>query len=288
MATDILPIGMGQILVEAGEWEANLRRAEAMIAQAARAGCRVVVLPECLDAGWTGPAARELAEPIPGRTSDRLAAAARAEAVYVAAGITERDGERVYNAAVLIGPDGEILLKHRKINELDIAHDVYSIGDRLGVAHTPLGTFALNICADNFPDSLVFAHAQARMGAQVLLSPSAWAVDADHDNARDPYGSLWERGYCNVARLFGMGVVGVSNVGWLTAGPWSGRKCIGCSLAVAPGGGILARGPYGEAAEALVRVDVPLTSRPAALGTLLSERLTREGYDPAVILGNGA
>ena len=43
-----------------------------------------------------------------------------------------------------------------------------------------------------------------------------------------------------------MTVVGVSNVGWITDGPWKGRKCIGCSLAVGPGGAILAQGPYGE------------------------------------------
>ncbi len=39
-----------------------------------------------------------------------------------------------------IDPRGEIVLVHRKINELDIAHDLYSIGDRLGVAATELGT----------------------------------------------------------------------------------------------------------------------------------------------------
>jgi hypothetical protein len=54
----------------------------------------------------------------------------------------------------------------------------------------------------------------------------------------------------------GVTVIGVSNVGWLTGGPWKGRKCIGCSLAVGPGG-VLARGAYGEAAEQLVPVEVP-------------------------------
>ena len=33
-------------------------------------------------------------------------------------------------------------------------------------------------------------HALGRMGARLLLSPCAWAVDADHDNAREPYGEL--------------------------------------------------------------------------------------------------
>jgi hypothetical protein len=50
-------------------------------------------------------------------------------------------------------------------------------------------------------------------------------------------------------------IIGVSNVGWLTAGPWKGRKCIGCSLAMGPGGATLATGPYGETAESFVVVE---------------------------------
>ena len=48
----------------------------------------------------------------------------------------------------------------------------------------------------------------------------------------------------------------MSNVGWLTAGPWKGRKCIGRSLAVGPGGEVLALGPYGEGAEELIVIEV--------------------------------
>ena len=248
-------VGMGQILVQPGEAEGNLERAVAMVRAAAGKGCRVVVLPECLDIGWTDPAARRLALPIPGPRTDCLAAVARECGVWVAAGLTERAGERVYNAAVLLSPRGEVRLHHRKINELDIAHDLYARGDRLGVADTELGTFGLNICADNFPDSLDLGGALARMGARVLLSPCAWAVDGDHDNTRDPYGALWKGSYGTLARQHGLTVIGVSNVGPITGGPWSGRKCIGCSLAVGAGGEVLAEGPYG--AEALVTVEVP-------------------------------
>ena len=282
-ATKTVRIGMAQILVEGGEPEANLGRAVAMIERAAAAGCQVVVLPECMDVGWMHPTARDLAQPVPGPTSDRVAAAAVAAGVYVVAGLTERAGDRIYNTAVLVAPDGQVLLKHRKINELDIAQEVYAIGDSVGVAHTPLGTMAISVCADNFPDTLVFAHAQARMGAQLLLSPAAWAVEADHDDAVERYGALWEAGYTSVARLFDLAVVGVSNVGLLRAGPWNGRKCIGCSLAVAPGGTVLARGPYGDAAQDLVVVDLPVAPRRRA-GTSITEHLRARGYDPARIL----
>ena len=167
-------------------------------------------------------------------------------------------GDRLYNAAVLIDTRGEVLLVHRKINELDIAHDLYAIGDCLRVAHTELGTLAISICADNFPNSLAIGHVLARMGAQLLLSPSAWAVDAGYDNLAVPYGERWRRAYGELGRLYDLPVVGVSNVGWLTDGPWKGRKAIGCSLATNHRGEILAEGPFGESAEALIVVDVAL------------------------------
>src|SRR4051812_22406181 len=93
--------GMAQILVEGGQPDANLARAEGAIGGAAAAGCRLVVLPGCLDLGWTDPTARDLARLIPGPYADRLARAARQHRTFVAAGLVERAGDRLYNAAVL-------------------------------------------------------------------------------------------------------------------------------------------------------------------------------------------
>jgi len=269
---------MAQILVEGGNPDANLERAVRRIREAAERECRVVVLPECLNLGWTHPSARKLAEPIPGAHADRLCEAARKHDIYVTAGLVERDGEKLFNAAVLIVPDGEMLIKYRKINELSIAHDLYSVGDRLGIAETELGTIGLNICADNFGNSLAISHVLARMGAQIILSPCAWAVDADHDNQKEPYGSLWRNSYSELTRLYDLTVIGVSNVGWITGGPWEGRKCIGCSLAMGPGAEILAEGPYGNAADELVVIEVdprPIISQ----GTDLAGALKERGYE---------
>jgi predicted amidohydrolase len=71
---------MGQILVEGGKLQENLARATWAIELAAKQNCQIVVLPECLDLGWTYPSARHLAAEIPGPTSDALCRAA-AEAV---------------------------------------------------------------------------------------------------------------------------------------------------------------------------------------------------------------
>jgi hypothetical protein len=70
MGTEGYRVGMAQILVEGGRPEANLARAADAVREAAAAGCRLVVLPECLDCGWTDPSARHLARPIPGPHAD--------------------------------------------------------------------------------------------------------------------------------------------------------------------------------------------------------------------------
>jgi predicted amidohydrolase len=270
-------LGLGQLLVEGGRPHENLARAESMIGRAADAGCRLVVLPECLDFGWTDPSARDGAQPIPGLHSDRLAAAAQANGIHVVAGLVERAGDRLYNAALLIGPQGTTLWHHRKLNELDIGRELYATGDRLGVVETELGTIGVCICADNYWDSRAVGHVLCRMGAQLILSPSAWAVVPDHDEQRDPYGDDWLPSFTELARLYDVTVIGVSNVGMMTGGPWAGRPCIGKSLAVGPGGEVLAWGPYGVDAEALVIVDVDLRP-PIGHGTEVADVLHQRGY----------
>lgn len=268
----VVKVGMGQMLVRGGQPEANLARAVDMTSRAGELGCQVIVLPECLDLGWMHPSAADKAESVPGPRSDILAAAAARSGLCLVAGLTECDKGRIYNSAVLINSDGSLLLKHRKINELGIAHGLYSCGRKLSVSDTPAGCIGVSICADNFPDSLCIAETLVRMGAEMILSPSAWAVAADHDNTADPYGSLWERSYGEIARRFKVPVAGVSNVGWLDGGPWAGKKCIGASMAVDSEGKVAARASYGEDAEELVTVELEI-GRGYGWGTEISEAL---------------
>ena len=252
-------LAMVQMRVEGGQKQRNLQHARELIAQAAGEGAQVVLLPEAMPLGWTHSSARKEADTIPdGETCRVLAELARTHRVYICSGVIERDGKRVFNSAVLIGPDRELLLHQRKLNELDIAHDLYARGDRLNVAPTPLGTFGVMICADAFVKGQVISRTLGVMGAQIILSPCAWAVDADHDDQRDPYGQLWLDNYQPVAREFGLWIAGTSNVGWISDGPWKGRKCIGCSLLIDPRGEPVTRGPYGEDAETILYAEIAL------------------------------
>ncbi|MDA0347653.1 MAG: carbon-nitrogen hydrolase family protein [Verrucomicrobia bacterium] len=250
-------LAMVQMLVKGGEKSANIAHAIELIKEASTHGAEVVLLPECLDLGWTHPSALKLAEPIPeGGPCRALSQAAKDNGVYVCAGITEQAGERTYNAAVIIDKEGEVLLKHRKLNELEIGHPYYDQGDRLNVVETEFGTLGLMICADGFANDQVLARSLCYMGADVILSPCAWARPADHDNDVDPYGGVWRASYIPVAKKFSTAIFGASNVGWISDGPWKGRKCVGCSLAIDADGTEILQGPYGPDAECILYIDV--------------------------------
>ena len=222
----------------------------------------MVLLPEALPLGWMAADTLSHADVVPdGATCRSFREAAARHGVYVCTGLVERNGDAVFNAAVLIDPDGSVRLHHRKLNELDIARHLYARGDRLSVTDTPWGRIGLMICADAFVDGEVITRALAAMGARVVLSPCAWAVPPGHDQATEPYGALWRRCYGTVARDHGLWVAGASSVGPILSGPWQGHHCIGCSLVVDGSGHVALEGPYGAEADALLLVDVVLPPR---------------------------
>ena len=257
-------IAMVQMEVVGGNQELNLANAEARIREAAEHGAKLAVLPEALDFGWTHTSARQGAGPIPGGKSfDALSKAARENKIFICAGIIEREDDNLYNAAVIIDSQGNLILKHRKLNELEFAHDLYNSGDRLNVADTELGNLGLLICADATASEYTLSKSIGMMGADIIVSPCAWAVPANHDNNADPYGKMWINAYRPVSRIFDVWYVGVSNVGTLTDGEWKGWNCIGSSIAMDPDGRMVVQGPYGAGADTIIYIDVALKERPA-------------------------
>ncbi len=255
-------LAMIQMRVDGGDAAANRKRALDRIESAARQGATIAVLPEALNLGWTHPSASGEAESISdSSTLKLLSGAAKAHRMWICFGMVERDGPCVFNAAFLLNAAGEIVLRHRKIHELDIGRPFYSVGDRLGVAESPWGRIGIMICADGFAPGLVISRSLGLMGARIILSPCAWAVPAD------PYGRLWQESYGPVAQDFQLWIAGVSNVGAITAGPWAGRKCNGGSLLVGPTGDPFLQGDYGDAADAILMAELSTGPVPIAAGT---------------------
>ena len=269
-------LAMIQMLVEGGLKEKNISHAEELIKEASDAGGQVVLLPECLDLGWTNPSSQTEAEPIPeGSSYKRLSRAAIENNIYICAGLSEYVSEKksekkhgktldkIYNSAVLIDNKGELKLLHRKLNELDIGNDFYNLGDRLNVAETEFGVIGLMICADAFAEDQVISRSLCYMGADIILSPSSWAVsDISMYHKENPYGEIWRKNYSPVSKKYKVWIAGVSNVGELKDGPWAGRKCIGSSLLFNPEGEEVLQGPYGVDAEAILYADITPEKRP--------------------------
>ena len=157
--------------------EANFRRAEPMIREAAANGARLVCTTECFLDGYAIKdksipleVYRALGEPIPGgQYFRRLAALADELDIHLVAGMLEADGEARYNTAVLIGPDGSLVGKYRKqFLEHELVRN--TPGNVCSVHPTPYAPVGIMICADRRRPELV-RQFRAK-GAEFLLCPS--------------------------------------------------------------------------------------------------------------------
>ena len=97
----------------------------------------------------------------------------------------------------------------------------------------------------------------ARMGAQLILSPSSWTVDHRITEENDPYQNKWIKPLLTIAEIYDIPLVSVTSVGYIVGGPYEGKKMVGCSLAVAKQG-ILAKGEMNEFAGDLKVVDIEI------------------------------
>jgi predicted amidohydrolase len=142
--------------------------------RAAGEGARLLVTGELFASGYAlGERMAERAEPADGPAGRRVAAIAARHGIGIVHGYPERDGDRLYNATRLTGPDGAVLADYRKTH-LFGAYEraVFTPGDRPVVQGTLDGVrIGLLICYDvEFPEA-VRAHALA--GTELLAVPTA-------------------------------------------------------------------------------------------------------------------
>jgi predicted amidohydrolase len=267
---------MAQLLVEGGEPARNLQRAEKLIRQAKAELCDLVLLPETLDLGWTHPSVYNESEPIPGARSDFFCALARQLKIWICLGLTEKEDNHFFNTAILIDDNGEILHKYRKINLLVVEHPFYRVGQSLSVVDTKFGKIGINICADNYLDSLHIGHVLGRMGAQLIISPASWTVDYSITEEVDPYKDKWIKPFSILNSYYEIPVVSVTSVGYIVGGPYEGKKMVGRSLAIDREGNIT-QGLFNEFAGELKAVDLEIPE-PRWKGTQIGEMLLSKGY----------
>ncbi len=161
-----------QLDLKGGDIEGNLKNAASMIGTASKNRADLVCLPEYLPTGHVGERLEELAETIPGSSTRIMGKVAEEHGLYIVFSMAEKVGEKVYNTAVLIGPEGDIIGTHRKMHRFLDERDVVAPGDGYTVVQTDLGKFGLMVCYDTvFPE---LSRNLALLGAEALLVPSNW------------------------------------------------------------------------------------------------------------------
>lgn len=141
----------------------------APIAEAARQKADLVVLPEALTLGG-GASYFDVSEPIPGPSTRFFGELAKRHGLHLVPGLIERVDHLIYNVAVLIGPDGEIVGKYRKVclprGEIEGG---LTPGHEYPVFDTRIGRIGLMVCYDGFFPEV--ARELSNRGAEVIAFP---------------------------------------------------------------------------------------------------------------------
>jgi predicted amidohydrolase len=231
-------VAMAQIVCLDGDRSGNLVRIENALADAVKQGADIVTFPETSILGWVNPDAHSRAYAIPGPDSDGLCALARKYGVFVSIGMAEKEGDQLYDSAILIDDQGVILLKHRKINTLDeLMTKPYTKGDQVAAVDTRFGRIGLLICADSFREDLLTRMKEQK--PQWVIIPYGWAAPETY---WPDHGQELHKVVQHAARVFNCPVVGTDLVGEITHGPWTGMVYGGQSVAVDRHSSVLATG----------------------------------------------
>ncbi|HEY1913660.1 MAG TPA: carbon-nitrogen hydrolase [Vicinamibacterales bacterium] len=259
MKKEVFTIGLIQDAATA-DAQANIARAERLVRTAAGRGAQIICLKELFDAPYFCKSQQferfDLAEPIPGPTTDTMVRLARELAVVLVVPVFERQAAGVYrNSAVVIDADGSILGVYRKMHIPDdpMFNEKYYFtpGDTPGfrVWQTRYATIGVLICWDQwYPEA---ARITSLMGAEVLFYPTAigW-----HPSEQDEWGAAQVDAWRTIQRSHaianGVFVASVNRIGHEDEPGTDGLTFFGRSFIADPFGRYLAEA--GDAEDILI------------------------------------
>ena len=226
-----MKVAAAQISCALGDFDTNLRKIRDFASRAKKSGANLVVFPEMSDTGYSMPVIQKHARPWKDGAVNELQKIARENSITIVAGLSEREGDSIFNSQVLVDSKGEVLAKYRKTHLVTAApldeRVCFSPGNEF--VTSKLGDFnvGLSICYDlRFPEmarALVVKH-----GANVIVNSSAWpVVRAEHLRILAVARAVENQSYFIVANRVGTD---------------DGVTFCGGSLIVDPGGKILAAG----------------------------------------------
>jgi N-carbamoylputrescine amidase len=260
---DKVTIGLVQMRCEP-EPEANMRKAIERIRQSAAKGAQIICLPELFRSPYfcqrEDPANFDLAEPIPGPSTERLGQVARETGTVIIASLFERRAAGVYhNTAAVLDADGALLGIFRKMHIPDdpLYYEKYYFtpGD-LGFRafDTRFGRIGVLVCWDQwYPEA---ARLTALQGAHILFYPTAigW-----HPREKAEFGTAqheaWELIQRSHALANGVYVAAVNRVGHEGASE-AGLEFWGASFLSDPFGSILKKADHQTEENLVVSCDM--------------------------------
>ena len=205
-----------------GDAEANLAVIEQRVAEAARRGAKLVLLQELHNGAYfcqhQSVSEFELAEPIPGPSTERLGKLAKQQGVVLVSSLFERRGAGLYhNTAVVFDADGSIAGKYRKMHIPDdpgFNEKFYFTPGDLGFnpIDTSVGRLGVLVCWDQwYPEA---ARLMALAGAELLLYPTAIGWDPGDDQAeKDRQRTAWILSHRGHAVANGLPVLSCNRIG---------------------------------------------------------------------------
>lgn len=174
-----MKIAVAQISCALGDRDANLRKVREYCERARSSGAELVVFPEMTDIGYSMPVIRQHAAKWCEGAAPLLQKISRELSLAIVCGISDRDGDKIYNAQVFIDKAGQIAAKYRKTHlvtaPLVDERPVFTPGNAFAHCALDRFNFGLSICYDlRFPElcrTLAVKH-----GVNAFVISSAWPV----------------------------------------------------------------------------------------------------------------
>ena len=179
-----MKVAAAQIFCALGDFDANVRKIRDFCGFAKKSGAELIVFPEMTDTGYSMPVIQKHAKKWKEGVATELQKIAKENSIAIVAGISDREGESIFNAQVLVNARGEVLGKYRKTHLVTAApldeRVCFSPGSEFVACKIDNYQVGLSICYDlRFPEmarTLVVNH-----GADVIVNSSAWpVVRAEH------------------------------------------------------------------------------------------------------------
>lgn len=250
-----------------GDVEANLQKISHFVDLAGAQGANFVVFPELGTTGYfVGDRLADLAEPVPGPTTERLGEMAKRNNLYLLGGMIEKgEGDALHNSLVMLSPSGELVASYHKCHMFSVERNFFTPGSDGVVVDTEFGRVGLTVCYDLvFPE---YIRGLVLQGARLILNGTDWITD-DWQTGMGWSGKVASQMAATRALENGIHLAMADRTG-IEAG-W---RSLGHSCICAPSGAFLARIEEGEGiATATVQLESDEWDKWREIATYLPDR----------------